>query len=57
MHPSQRPASRQQHLVRRHVVDTDAYAFFNLRTGPRLLDDVEALLPDHRERLFPPTET
>jgi hypothetical protein len=30
---------------------------FNLRTGPQLLDRVEALLPEHRERLFPPTET
>ena len=30
---------------------------FNLLTGPQLLDRVEALLPEHRERLFPPTET
>jgi len=30
---------------------------FNLLTGPQLFDRVEALLPDHRERLFPPTET
>ena len=30
---------------------------FNLLTGPRLLDQVEALLPAHRERDFPPTET
>jgi hypothetical protein len=30
---------------------------FNLLTGPQLFDRVEALLPEHRERLFPPTET
>jgi hypothetical protein len=30
---------------------------FNLLTGPQVLDRVEALLPEHRERLFPPTET
>jgi hypothetical protein len=30
---------------------------FNLLTGPQLLDQVETLLPEHRERLFPPTET
>jgi hypothetical protein len=30
---------------------------FNLLTGPKRLDRVEALLPDHRERLFPSTET
>jgi hypothetical protein len=26
-------------------------------TSPELLDQVEVLLPDHRERLYPPTET
>jgi hypothetical protein len=30
---------------------------FNLLTGPQLFDRVKALLPAHRERLFPPTET
>ena len=30
---------------------------FNLLTGPKLLDRVEASLPEHRERKFPPTET
>ena len=35
----------------------DSYAMFNLLTGPQLLDQVEALLPEHRERLFLPTET
>jgi len=57
MHPNQHRAARQQHRLDRHVQDTDSYAFFNLLTGPRLLNEVEALLPDHRERLFPPTET
>ena len=57
MHPNHRPASAQQRCVRRHVEDTDSYAFFNLLTGPQMLDNVEELLPKHRERLFPPTET
>ena len=57
MHPSQRPALRQQRRVLAHAENTDSLGFFNLLTGPELLDDVEALLPDHRERLFPPTET
>lgn len=30
---------------------------FNALTSDLLLDVVESLLPDHRERLFPPTET
>jgi hypothetical protein len=29
--------------------------FFNLLTGPELLEVTESLLPEHRERLYPPT--
>jgi hypothetical protein len=57
MHPSQRPVTQQQRRVQHYVGNADSYALFNLLTGPQLLDRVEALLPDHRERLFPPTET
>ena len=38
-------------------METDSYAFVNLLIGPRILDEVEGLLPVHRERLVPPTET
>ncbi len=31
--------------------------FFNVLTGPELLDKTEAYLPEHRERLHPPTVT
>lgn len=31
--------------------------FFNLLTGPELLEKTEALLPEHREREYPPTVT
>ena len=57
MYPSRHVVARQRQLVRRHGADTDSYAFFNLLTGPQLLEGVEALLPEHRERVFPPTET
>lgn len=57
MHPSQHLSSQQQRGFQRQAQETDSYAFFNLLTGPRLLDHVEAVLPDHRERLFPPTES
>ena len=57
MHPSQRAATRQQQRVLDHAGKSDSLAFFNLLTGPQILDRVEALLPDHRERVFPPTET
>jgi hypothetical protein len=57
MHPSQRSCQHQQKRVHHYAANSDAYAFFNLLTGPELLDPVESLLPEHRERLFPPTET
>jgi hypothetical protein len=55
MHPNQHAALRQR--VRERADNVDAYGFFNLLTGPELLERVEGLLPEHRERVFPPTET
>ena len=57
MQDAKRNARSQQQRVRAQVKDSDAYVFFNLLTGPELLDQVESLLPPHRERKFPPTET
>jgi hypothetical protein len=34
---------------------TQAVEFFNVLTSPELLSTTEALLPEHRERLYPPT--
>jgi hypothetical protein len=56
-HRSQTFKSQQQRRVLAQAGNADAYGFFNLLTGPELLEDVEELLPEHRERLFPPTET
>jgi hypothetical protein len=49
----------QQHRehVRREVEQVGAVDFFNVLTGPQLLDLTEAHLPEHRERLYPPTVT
>ena len=57
MHPSQRANRHQQKRFRHQASSCDSYTFFNLLTDPQLLDQVESLLPEHRERLFPPTET
>lgn len=57
MHDPIRNARAQQRQVRSQVRNSDAYGFFNLLTGPELFDKVESVLPEHRERLFPPTET
>lgn len=39
------------------VRQTEAVDFFNLLSGPELLATAEAHLPEHRERLYPPTVT
>lgn len=49
--------TQQQRHIRSQVRNSDAYSFFNLLTGPALFDKVESVLPRHRERRFPPTET
>ena len=48
---------QQRQRIHQHTTSCDAYAFFNLLTAPELLQRVESVLPEHRERLFPPTET
>jgi hypothetical protein len=52
-----RRVTLQQQQIRRQLGPSDAFTFFNLLTGPELFDPLEALLPAHRERRFPPTET
>ena len=57
MHPTRSVQVHQQRRVRNRASNSDSYDFFNMLTSPELLDQVEDLLPDHRERLYPPTET
>jgi hypothetical protein len=57
MDPIRRACAYQQRRVQSHASNSDSCAFFNLVTGPGLLTQVESMLPDHRERLFSPTET
>ena len=57
MRGNHNPVASQQQRVQHHACHSSAYDFFNLLTGAQWLDTVESLLPAHRERLFPPTET
>lgn len=43
--------------IQHYVAQSSAVDFFNLLTAPEFFDQLEAGLPPHRERLFPPTET
>jgi hypothetical protein len=57
MHVNHRAKSLQRDRARQRAEEMHAYDFFNQLTSPELLDKVEEGLPDHRERLFPPTLT
>jgi len=46
----------RKHIGRR-ARRIEAVDFFNLLTGPELLEAAESHLPEHRERLYPPTVT
>jgi len=69
-HPPDRPRGQplsdrraqfdsQQHRksIGRGLRQIEAVDFFNVLTGPQLLEQTEAHLPEHRERLYPPTVT
>jgi hypothetical protein len=47
---------RRKRITRR-LRSTEAVEYFNMLTSPELLETTEALLPEHRERLYPPTVT
>lgn len=55
--PITRSAQSQQQRLKHYMATSDAFNFFNQLTSPELLEAMESTLPEHRERLFPPTET
>ena len=48
-------SEQQRKLVHRCARGLETVDFFNLLTGPELLEMTESHLPEHRERLYPPT--
>ena len=48
---------QRRRSIERRARSTQAVEFFNVLTSAELLDTTEALLPEHRERLYPPTVT
>lgn len=51
----QSAAHQRQIALRRRAESTRSVEFFNILTGPELLQTTDALLPAHRERMYPPT--
>ena len=56
MNSSRQQQLRQDVLAQRSS-NCDSNALFNLLTSDALFDKVEQLLPEHRERLYTPTQT
>src|SRR5699024_3854620 len=50
-------SKRHTRRIQHYAGQQSALDFFNALTHPDLFDALEARLPVHRERLFPPTET
>ena len=57
MHTNYSAVKHQQDQISAHHNKLDALVFFNQLTSDQLFERVESLLPDHRERTFPPAET
>ena len=57
MHATRSFTNHQHKRIESYSTSSDSYCFFNLLTSDALLNKVEELLPTHRERLYPPTET
>jgi hypothetical protein len=48
---------QRQRNIGRRARSAEPVEFFNVLTSPALLETTEALLPEHRERLYPPAVT
>ncbi|MGR9108336.1 MAG: transposase, partial [Gammaproteobacteria bacterium] len=57
MHVTDKIRKNQQKRIADQICATDSCSFFNLLTGPEPLEFVDTQLPEHRERLYPPTVT
>lgn len=55
MHQNNGRLQQQQRRLAKQVQKVDANHFFNLLTSPQLLESVKTLLPEYRERKYPPT--
>ena len=53
---NQNKGSIQQQITKLSIKN-NSESFFNILTNDNLFDKLEELLPEHRERVFPPTET
>jgi hypothetical protein len=48
---------QRRNSIRRRAKSTEAVEYFNALTSAELIETTEAVLPEHRERLYPPAVT
>ena len=52
---AQNGVHQRRSTIARRAKASEAVEFFNVLTSPALLETTESVLPEHRERLYPPT--
>lgn len=57
MNASAKLCQIQCQRIQKQSGEMGSFELFNLLTAPELFDVLEAHLPEHRERHYPPTET
>ena len=57
MYATQISGRHQHNRIKKYRESSNSYSFFNLLTSDTLFNKIEELLPEHRERLYTPTET
>lgn len=57
MHPTQTSRQQQQKRIQNYQANTDCQGFFSLLNSDLLMDEVEALSPEYRERTYTPAKT
>ncbi|HET9642017.1 MAG TPA: IS4 family transposase, partial [Burkholderiaceae bacterium] len=54
---AQNALHQRRNSIRRRAKSTEAVEYFNALTSAELIETTEAVLPEHRERLYPPAVT
>ena len=57
MHSNNKITENQQQRIKKHAKKSTPHAFLQLLDSPQIREAIAELLPEHRQRLFPPTQT
>lgn len=57
MHSNNKITANQQQRIKKHAKKSTPHNFLQLLNSPQIREAIVQLLPEHRQRLFPPTQT